>query len=425
MSKQNVLIIGSGGREHALAWKLAQSPNLDKLYVAPGNAGTAAIATNVPLGVTDQTGLLAFAKEHDIHLTVVGPDDVLAAGMVDAFRAAGLRIFGPTKAAARIESSKAFSKDLMQSSSVPTASYQTFTDQEAATSYLASQNYPLVVKASGLALGKGVYICANESEARQALEEIMGEKIFGESGSEVVIESYLTGQEVSVHAFSDGHTAALFPPAQDHKQIFDGDKGPNTGGMGTFAPVPWVRPALMERVQTEVVDPILAGLSRTDAPFSGLLYPGLMVDGAKLNVLEFNARFGDPETQSYMRLLKTDLLEVLNACVDGTLDQVALTWSDQTAVCVVLASGGYPGSIKKGLEITGIEAAEKLPGVVVFHAGTAQQDGKIVTAGGRVLGITAVGGDIAEARAQAYAAIKFIHFDGMQYRTDIGQKSLD
>src|SRR6185369_12209083 len=288
---------------------------------------------------TDKAGLVEVAKANAIDLTVVGPDDILAIGMVDAFQAAGLRIFGPTQAAARIESSKAFSKDLMTTQNVPTARYETFTDQATAAEYLKTQSFPVVIKASGLALGKGVYICADLAKANQALQEIMGEKIFGESGSMIVIEDYLTGQEVSIHAFCDGRSTVLFPASQDHKQIFDADKGPNTGGMGSFAPVPWVTPKLMDNVKTTVVNRILAGLVDVGAPFVGLLYPGLMIDGDKIRVVEFNSRFGDPETQIYMPLLQTDLLEIFNACIDGTLADIEIKWSSQTAVCVVVASG--------------------------------------------------------------------------------------
>jgi phosphoribosylamine--glycine ligase len=422
--KQNVLVIGGGGREHALAWKIAQSPSIGELYVAPGNGGTAAIATNVPLKASDIDGLVAFAKEHDIHLTVVGPDDALADGVVDAFRAAGLRIYGPTQAAAQIEASKAFSKDLMTKTGVPTARYATFTDLHAAKDYVHGHPFPAVVKASGLALGKGVYICEDLEQAHQALDEIMGDKVFGEAGNSVVIEEFLGGQEVSTHAFCDGHTAVLFPSAQDHKRIGNGDTGPNTGGMGTFAPVPWVTPALMHQVHKQVVQPILAGLRDGHAPFTGTLYPGLMVDGDDIRVLEYNARFGDPENQSYMRLLETDLLDVLNACVDGHLADLHIQWSDQTAVTVVLASGGYPGKYDTGHEIIGLSTAAQLPDVVVFHAGTKRDGDRILTSGGRVLGVTATGRDLREAQRKAYEAISVIKFDGMQYRTDIGHKAL-
>lgn len=424
MTPQNVLIIGSGGREHALAWKIAQSPRLGRLYVAPGNGGTAGLAHNLDIKASDIPALVEFARTNDIHLTVVGPDDSLAAGVVDAFQAAGLRVFGPTQAAAQIEASKAFSKDLMTRAGIPTARHRTFTDHAAARRYLSDQTYPLVVKASGLALGKGVYICADEAEAQRALAEIMTDNIFGEAGNSVVIEDYLEGQEVSVHAFTDGHSAVLFPPAQDHKRIGTGDTGPNTGGMGAFAPVPWVKPGLMDLVHRQAVDPALAALETAGTPFTGVLYPGLMVDGNQLNILEFNARFGDPETEVFMRLLRSDLLDVLDACVDGRLSDVPPVWDDRTAVTVVLASAGYPGKSRTGLPITGLAAAAAHPDVVLFHAGTKQEGERIVTNGGRVLNVTAVGDDLADARAKAYAAIDDIHFEGMQYRTDIGQKAL-
>jgi phosphoribosylamine--glycine ligase len=422
--KQNVLVIGSGGREHALAWKIAQSPQLGELYVAPGNGGTAAIATNVPVKASDIDGLVAFAREHEVHLAVVGPDDALAGGVVDAFEEAGLRIYGPTKAAAQIEASKAFSKDLMTKTHVPTARYATFTDLTAAKDYVHSHPFPAVVKASGLALGKGVYICADLEEAHHALDEIMGDKLFGDAGNSVVIEEYLDGQEVSIHAFCDGHTAVLFPPAQDHKRIGTGDVGPNTGGMGTFAPVPWVTTALMHQVQKQAVQPILTGLREHHAKFIGTLYPGLMVDGDQIRVLEYNARFGDPEMQTYMALLETDLLEVLNACIDGHLADLQIKWSDKTAVTVVLAAGGYPGKYAKGLPISGLSTAAALPDVVVFHAGTRREGDQVLTTGGRVLGVTATGTDLRDAQARAYRAVSLIKFEGMQYRTDIGSKAL-
>ncbi len=421
---QNVLIIGSGGREHALAWKIAQSKQLNQLFVSPGNAGTAAIATTVPISTGDVSELLKFALANSIDLTVVGPDNTLALGVVDAFQAAGLRIFGPTQAAAQIEASKAFSKRLMTDSGIPTAQFATFTDLATAKTYLTGRRFPLVVKASGLALGKGVYICQTAAEAETALDDMMTQKIFGAAGSSVIIEDYLGGREVSIHAFCDGRTAVLFPSAQDHKTIFDGDQGPNTGGMGTYAPVPWAGEALVQSARQTVVEPILAALAEAGAPFTGLLYPGLMVESGHFNVLEFNARFGDPETQSFMRLLDSDLLEVINACVDGRLADTTVKWSNRTAVTVVLASGGYPGKYAKGLPITGIDQAAALPDIVVFHAGTALKDGRIVTNGGRVLCVSAIGADLQDAQAKAYAAVKLIHFEGLQYRTDIGAKGL-
>jgi len=419
---QKVLIIGSGGREHAIAWKIAESGHIGELFVAPGNGGTASIATNVALSSSDVPGLVDFATANAIDLTIVGPDDSLALGVVDAFRAAGLRIFGPTQAAAQIEASKAFSKQLMIESGIPTAKFETFTELAAAKRHLRGRRFPVVVKASGLALGKGVYICQDLAAAEAALADMMTGHIFGVSGSTVVIEDYLTGREVSIHAFCDGHTAVLFPTAQDHKPALDGDTGPNTGGMGTYAPVPWAGPDLVEQAQKTVVEPILAALGKAAAPFSGLLYPGLMVGLDGFNVLEFNARFGDPETQSYVRLLDCDLLEVLEACVVGRLAGTTVKWSDRTAVTVVLASGGYPGKYATGKPITGIEAAAALPDIVIFHAGTTLKNGQIVTSGGRVLGVSATGADLRDAQAKAYAAIKLIHFEGMQYRTDIGAK---
>jgi phosphoribosylamine--glycine ligase len=423
-AQQNVLIIGGGGREHALAWKIHQSPTLGQLYLAPGNAGTALLGENVSISVTNVTALVAFAKEHQVGLTVVGPDDALAAGIVDAFQAAGLRIFGPTHAAAQVEASKSFAKDLMMAREIPTARYETFTNLENAKAYASKQKFPLVVKASGLALGKGVYIAADLKEAEHALDDIMRHKIFGESGSSVVIEEFLTGPEVSIHAFCDGHRAVLFPPAQDHKRIGTGDTGPNTGGMGTYAPVPWVHDGFMSEVRVQVLRPILAGLKAHGSPFTGVLYPGLLLTKKGIKVLEFNARFGDPETQTYMRLLQTDLLEILNACATASLSDVDIKWGYRSAITIVVASGGYPGKYQTGLPITGIEDAESDEDVVVFHAGTKMQSGQLVTNGGRVLGVTATARNLREAQKKAYAAVKKIHFEGMQYRTDIADKAL-
>jgi phosphoribosylamine--glycine ligase len=421
---QNVLVIGSGGREHALAWKISHSPKISRLFVAPGNPGTALLGTNVAIKATDFPALVRFAQKNKIDLTVVGPDNALAEGIVDAFNKAGLRIYGPTKAAARIESSKAFSKALMKNKGVPTAGFEIFTDAALARNYAVKRPLPVVIKASGLALGKGVYICHTRDDINQAITDIMDSRLFGESGSEVVIEDYLLGREVSVHAFCDGKTAVLFPPAQDHKQIGTGDIGPNTGGMGVISPLRWVKPETMSIVMSKVVDPIMKGLEDAGSPFVGTLYPGLMISERTINVLEYNARFGDPETQSYMRLLDTDLLEILNACVDGTLAGINIKWSTKYCVNVVLASGGYPGAYSKDSRITGLSAAEQLPDVVVFHAGTATNDGEVVTAGGRVLSVSAIGDSPKEAQSRAYAAARLIRFDGVQYRTDIGAKSL-
>jgi phosphoribosylamine---glycine ligase len=423
-SKQSILIIGGGAREHALAWKLARSAEPARLYVAPGNGGTEAIATNIPIKTTDVASLIDFARAVKIDLTIVGPDDALAAGAVDAFRGVGLRIYGPTQAAARIETSKVYGKKIMATRRVPTARYKAFTDLRSAKRYAGSQSFPLVVKASGPAFGRGTYIARDLSEASRALDGILGDKIFGEAGRVVVIEEYLGGQEASIHAFCDGRRAVLFPPAQDHKRIGTGDTGPNTGGMGAYAPVPWLRDELLSKIERQVVDPVLTELAEQSVPFTGTLYPGIVVESGEVKVLEFNARFGDPETQSYMPLLDSDLLSILHACADRGPLPDDIKWSAKTALTVVLASDGYPGRYDTGLPITGVAAAEALPDVVVFHAGTRRVADQLFTSGGRVLDVTATGADLADAQQKAYEAVKLIHFEGMQYRTDIGDKGL-
>ncbi len=428
MNQKKVLLVGGGGREHAIAWKLRQSRRLSKLYVAPGNAGTAQIAENVPLKATDIDGLLAFALKEEIEFTIVGQDDPLALGIVDAFQVKGLIIFGPTKAAAQIEASKVFSKRLMKDCGVPTALFDVYMDHvqalENVRRYFATYSgLPIVVKASGLALGKGAYVCHDLVEAEEALDEVMVKRLHGSAGDEVIIEEYVGGQEVSIHAFCDGKSFKLFPSAQDHKPAFDGDKGPNTGGMGTIAPVPWFNGH--DAVSEQIVGPILGGLREKGSPFVGLLYPGLKMPEAGPMVLEFNARFGDPETQVYMRLLKTDLIDIFEACVEERLHEINVEWNPGFAACVVMASGGYPSpDYKKGLPITGIDNAEILPSVVVFHAGTKQADGQLVTSGGRVLGVTGIGATLQEALDHAYNGVECIHFEGMQYRKDIGAKSI-
>jgi phosphoribosylamine--glycine ligase len=417
----NILVIGSGGREHALVWKLSQSPQVKRLHCAPGNAGTASLATNHPVAATDLPGLVALAKSEAIDLTVVGPDDPLAMGIVDLFRAEGLRVFGPTAAAARLEASKSFAKDFMVRHGIPTAGSATFTDAEAALAHCASARHPLVVKADGLALGKGVVIAQTPEESSRAVREAMIEKVFGSAGDTVVIEEFLTGPECSIHALVDGSSYALFPDAKDHKRALEGDQGLNTGGMGTISPSREVEGPMQARIREEVLDPFLRGLQADGLEFSGMLFPGLMMtpDGPK--VLEFNCRFGDPETQSLMRRLRSDLLDLIEATVDGTLATVTPEWDDRAAVCIVLASGGYPGPIEKGKEISGLpEAAALDPEVVVFHAGTTLRDGAVVTNGGRVLGITALGSTLEEARSKAYAAADLIRFEGKQLRRDIG-----
>jgi len=421
-----VLLVGGGGREHAIAWKLRQSPRLHKLFVAPGNAGTAQIAENVPIQATDIASLLTFASKNDIKLTVVGQDDPLALGIVDAFQAERRKIFGPTRRAAQIEASKAFSKQLMKDCRVPTAPFEIFTEYAKALEYVrfhfAGIEKPIVIKASGLALGKGAYVCRNLTEAEQTLDEIMVKRVHGKAGNEVVIETYIDGQEVSVHAFCDCKSLQLSPTAQDHKQIFDGDKGPNTGGMGAIAPVQWFN---HEKIVTEhIVAPILKGLRDLGSPFVGLLYPGLKMSSEDLMVLEFNARFGDPETQVLMRLLKTDLLEIFEACIDGRLDEINIEWHPGFATCVVMASEDYPSpDYKKGFPIYGLDAAEIIPSVVVFHAGTKRTNGEIVTSGGRVVGVTATGKTPDESIDRAYSGVRRIHFRGSQFRKDIGAKS--
>lgn len=419
----NVLIIGSGGREHALAWKLAQSPRIGKLYVAPGNGGTRDIAENIAIEATDAKGLARFAEKNSINLTVVGPDDPLALGVVDVFQSHGLRIFGPTRAAAQIEASKAFAKRLMRDSNIPTAPFRIFRKHESALEYVRKHGVPIVVKASGLALGKGAYPCKTLAKAEKALAEIMLERAYKQAGNEVIIEEFLNGQEVSIHALCDGKTSILLPTAQDHKPIFDGDKGKNTGGMGTIAPVPWVTDQTLREVNEQIVRSTLQALVKKGKPFTGCLYPGLKMTDEGPKVLEYNARFGDPETQSYTRLLKTDLLDVLDACVDGKLADLAVEWNSGFAVCIVLASGGYPGKYKKEIPISGIAEAEKIPSVVVFHAGTVCSD-QLRTSGGRVLGVTAVGETLQVALDRAYEAVRQIKFKGMQYRKDIGAKAI-
>ncbi len=419
-----VLVIGSGGREHALVWKLAQSPKVGRICVAPGNGGTCQIAENIPIQATDINALLSFARARSIDLTIVGPDDPLALGIVDVFRRNGLAIFGPTQAAAVIESSKAAAKDMMHAANIPAPHSRIFWDYEKASSYIKTQTFPMVIKANGLALGKGVYVCKTADEAKDALIKIMVGRVHGQAGDCVIAQEFLYGQEVSVHAFCDGNTVKLLPLAQDHKPVFDGDLGNNTGGMGTICPVPWIKEKTMQQVQKQIVGPILSELARCNREFTGLLYPGLMITTEGPKVLEFNARFGDPETQVYMRLLQTDLFGLLCSCVNGTLADVAITWKPGFAACIVLASRGYPGEYRKGFAISGIREAEKLPGVVVFHAGTTHDGARLKTSGGRVLGVSAVGETLQESLDRAYQAAALICFEGVHYRKDIGKKAL-
>jgi phosphoribosylamine--glycine ligase len=420
-----VLIIGSGGREHALAWKLGQSPSITKLYCAPGNAGIAALAECVPLAAADLPGLRAFVQEQGIDLTVVGPEGPLAAGIVDDFRNHKLRIFGPHKAAARIESSKAFSKDLMVRLGIPTAESKTFTSVAEAFEYLERREVPIVVKADGLAQGKGVVIARTRAEARDAVLAMLEGRAFGEAGSRVVIEEFLDGEEMTVMAFTDGKTVIPMSPAQDHKRLRDGDTGPNTGGMGAYAPAPLGTGGMIDRVRRNILEPALEGLSRLGSPFQGVLYAGLMVIDGEPRVLEFNARLGDPETQVILPLLKTDLVELLLAATEHRLDQATIEWHGRAAVCVVVAAEGYPGTIRTGTPIYGLEKEDSKDSLMIFHAGTARGSSAdaIVTAGGRVLGITGIGEDLAAARTRAYAGVNGIRFEGMQYRSDIGARA--
>lgn len=419
----NVLVIDSGGRGHALAWKIKQSSRIGKLYIAPGNGGTHDIAENIAIETTDINSLARFAEKNSIDLTIVGPENPLIIGVVDVFRSRGLRIFGPTHVAAQIEASKAFAKRLMRDCGIPTAPFRIFRKYSSALEHIRKHGAPIVVKASGSALGKGAYPCKTLAKAEKALSEIMLERAYKEAGNEVIIEEFLDGQEVSIHALCDGKTSVLLPTAQDHKPIFDGDQGPNTGGMGTITPVPWVMPQTLQEVEEQIISPTLQALIKKKRSFTGCLYPGLKMTDEGPQVLEFNARFGDPETQSYMRLLKTDLLDVLDACVDGNLAELTLEWNSGFAVCIVLASGGYPRKYKKGIPIFGISEAKKIPGVVVFHAGTIYSD-QLRTSGGRVLGVTAIGKTLQEALDQAYEAVRCIKFKGKQFRKDIGAKAI-
>lgn len=419
-----ILLVGNGGREHALAWKLASSPRVTALYAAPGNPGTAQVADNVPIGVMEFDKLLKFIQQNGIGFVVIGPEDPLAAGLTDRLQAAGVKVFGPTKAAAQIEGDKWFAKEIMRQQAVPTAEARSFTDAAAAEEFVRTRGAPIVVKASGLAKGKGVSVCYRVEEAIAAIQSIMRDKAFGDAGARVVIEEKMNGPECSILAFVDRKNIYVMESAQDHKPIDDGDTGAMTGGMGAYSPTPVITESLLRDVERQILVPVVDGLIRDDIQYKGILYAGLMLTPSGPRVLEFNCRFGDPETQPLMMRLQSDLLEVMLAVADGKLDKVNLRWDPRPALAVVATSKGYPGKYPTGLPITGIDKADALPNVKVFQAGTKQQGNEIVTDGGRVLAVTALGNTIAEAQKRAYQAMNLIHFDGMHYRKDIGHQAI-
>jgi len=423
-SPLKVLLVGSGGREHAMAWKFSRSPLLKHLYVAPGNPGMAKIATLVDIKDSDIGGLVDFAVEKEIDFVVVGPEDPLANGLVDLLAEKNILAFGPSGAAAQLEADKTFAKKIMRDNAIPTANGHVFEDFEDAQAYLATRDAAVVVKASGLAKGKGVFVCDDPADAILAAENIMVNKAFGDAGNTIIIEDKLLGQEVSILAFVDGKTIYVMETSQDHKPIGDNDTGANTGGMGAYSPAPIVNEKMITQIEREILVPVVDAMARNGSPYRGVLYAGLMITAAGPRVLEFNVRFGDPEAQPILMRLQSDLLEVLLAICRGKLDEVTLRWDPRPAVCVVMASGGYPGEYPTGLPISGIEQAQKLADVQVFHAGTALKDNQLVTNGGRVLGVTAIGQSIAQAQELAYQATKLIHFDNACYRTDIAKKAM-
>ena len=420
-----VLVVGGGGREHALVWKIAQSPLVEKIYCAPGNPGIAGLADCVHIPADDIEALHDFARAEKIDLTVVGPEVPLTMGIVDRFQASSLEIFGPNQMAACIEGSKSFSKDLMAKYAIPTADYQTFTERDAAVAYIKAQGAPIVVKADGLAAGKGVIVAMSEEEAIAAVDDIMLDKVFGAAGASVVIEEFMDGEEASFFAFTDGRNILPLASSQDHKRAFDNDEGPNTGGMGAYSPAPVVTAALHDEIVETIVKPTIAGMASDGCPYSGILYVGLMIKNGKPRVVEFNARFGDPEAQPLLMRMKSDIVPVLQACARGNLQQDSIEWHDKAAVCVAMASGGYPSSYEKGFEISGLDDVHAMDDVMVFHAGTSLQDGKIVNTGGRVLGVTGLGSTVAEAIDCAYSAVDKINWSGVHFRKDIGKKALN
>lgn len=420
-----VLVIGSGGREHALCWKLAQSPRVTKLFCAPGNAGIAEVAECVELKAEDLQGLSRFAQKNQIELTVVGPEAPLCAGIVDLFRENGLRVFGPSKAAARLEGSKAFTKQFLLKHKIPTAAVQICRDPRAAREQICRSKFPIVIKADGLAAGKGVIIAQTAAEAEDAIHSIMEDKVFGASGDQVLLEECLVGEEASILTLLDGNSFVTLPPSQDHKRVFDNDQGPNTGGMGAYSPAPVVTDAMLQRIETEIIQATIDGLAREGIEYRGVLYAGLMITADGPKVIEFNVRFGDPETQAILPRLDFDLAEAMEAVIDGKLDERKWPTKKEACVSVVMAAGGYPADYKRGTPIRGLQEAAKLSNVVVFHAGTKRSDGQVVTNGGRVLGVTALGNDIRAAVDRAYEAVKMIRFEGAHYRKDIAARALN
>jgi len=415
-----VLVVGSGGREHAIVWKLSQSSRIDKIYCAPGNGGISDIAECLDICVLDTDGIIKACKEKSIDLVIVAPDDPLAMGMVNALADAGIRAFGPTREAALIESSKRFSKNLMKKYGIPTAEFETFSDMDKALEYIKNRRYPLVVKADGLALGKGVIICNTEEEAREAVISMMGRKKFGDAGNVIVVEEFLTGPEVSVLSFTDGKTIVPMVSAQDHKRVFDGDKGPNTGGMGAFSPSNVYTDEIADICMNRIFIPTMEAMNKEGRTFKGVLYFGLIITADGPKVLEYNARFGDPETQVVLPRLKNDLLDIVEAIIDERLHEIKIEWDSSACLCVIMASGGYPQEYRKGLRITGLDSVKKGDDILVFHAGTKKAGNEYYTNGGRVLGVTALGQTLKEAREKAYSQVAGIHFDGAHYRRDIG-----
>jgi phosphoribosylamine--glycine ligase len=420
-----VLLVGSGGREHALAWKIAQSPLIKKIYCAPGNPGIATIAECVDIETKNIEGLYHFAVRQKIDLTVVGPEDPLMAGIVDKFTEGHLRIFGPNKRAAIIEGSKVFAKNLMRKHGIPTADFKIFDDLKQAKKHVTTCDFPLIIKADGLAMGKGVFVCKTVEEANKHLDTIMKERLFGQAGNRVVIEEFLTGEEASILAITDGKTIATLSSAQDHKAVYDGDKGPNTGGMGAYSPVPFITESLQYFIEENILVPIIHAMKKEDRPYKGVIYAGLMITSAGPKVLEFNARFGDPETQVLLMRMKSDLVPVLTATINDTLEDTEIIWHEEASLCVVIASKGYPEIYEKGVPISGLDTLKSLQNIQVFHSGTAVKDETIVTNGGRVLGVASLGKDLQEAQRNVYEAIKNVSFAGAHYRKDIGAKALN